>query len=340
MGNVSPGHAGESAWAHLRVPGRAQYIDWFWLFLPLRASLVVQKVKNPPTMCKTWVWSLGREDPPEKEMATDSSLLAWRIPWMGEACGQQSMGLQRVRHDWGANTHTLTPSAGFAGRGKGDGVLVPHPDGERGSQLTYSPRFWQQSGPQHAAEEGWLLVTQTCSSTPGCLFSRTTRWSSQWVVQGLPANSENRLSAALRGNHWNQLANNLIRWMGVLGAEKAFQVPIRRATAEVPDPPDTPTLSLMVLYSLKFYFLNSIILFFLIFIFYWTIIAVQYYVSYRYIQLQWFTILKKIYLFIWLCRVLVAAPRIFVASCRIFCWGPRILFLWHSGLVASRHGEY
>ena len=87
-------------------------------------------------------------------------------------------------------------------------------------------------------------------------------------MQGLPANSENRLSAVLRGNRWNQLANNLIRWMGVLGAEKAFQVPIRRATAEVPDPPDIPTLSLMVLYSLKFYFLKSIILFFLIFIFY------------------------------------------------------------------------
>ena len=51
-------------------------------------------------MRETWVRSLGREDPLEKEMATHSSILAWRIPWMEEPGGQQSMGLQRVGHDW------------------------------------------------------------------------------------------------------------------------------------------------------------------------------------------------------------------------------------------------
>ena len=51
-------------------------------------------------MWETWVQSLGQEDPLEKEMATHSSTLAWKIPWMEEPGGLQSMGLQRVRHDW------------------------------------------------------------------------------------------------------------------------------------------------------------------------------------------------------------------------------------------------
>ena len=50
-------------------------------------------------MQEAQVPSLGREDPLEKEMATHSSILAWRIPWTEEPGGQQSMGLQRVRHD-------------------------------------------------------------------------------------------------------------------------------------------------------------------------------------------------------------------------------------------------
>ena len=48
------------------------------------ASLVAQTVKRLPTMRETWVQSLGREDPLEKEMATHSSTLAWKIPWMEE----------------------------------------------------------------------------------------------------------------------------------------------------------------------------------------------------------------------------------------------------------------
>ena len=51
-------------------------------------------------MPETWVWSLGQEDPLEKEMATHSSTLAWRIPWMEEPGGLQSTGQQRVGHDW------------------------------------------------------------------------------------------------------------------------------------------------------------------------------------------------------------------------------------------------
>ena len=51
-------------------------------------------------MQETWVQSLHREDPLEKGMAIHSSILAWRIPWTEEHCGLQSMGSQRVGHDW------------------------------------------------------------------------------------------------------------------------------------------------------------------------------------------------------------------------------------------------
>ena len=63
------------------------------------ASLVAQLVKNLPTMQKTWVRSLGSEDPLEKEMATHSSILAWRVPGTKELGGIQSMGSQRLGHD-------------------------------------------------------------------------------------------------------------------------------------------------------------------------------------------------------------------------------------------------
>ena len=55
--------------------------------------------KEPAWMLETWVQSLGWEDPMEKEMATHSSILAWRIPWMEEPGGLQSTGSQSVGHD-------------------------------------------------------------------------------------------------------------------------------------------------------------------------------------------------------------------------------------------------
>ena len=63
------------------------------------SSLVAQTVKNPPAMQETWIPSLGQEDPLVKGMATHSSILAWRIPWIEEPGGLQSMRLQRVGHD-------------------------------------------------------------------------------------------------------------------------------------------------------------------------------------------------------------------------------------------------
>ena len=63
------------------------------------ASLLAQTVKRLPARRETWVRSLGQEDPLEKEMATHSSTLAWRIPWREEPVRLQFMGSQRVGHD-------------------------------------------------------------------------------------------------------------------------------------------------------------------------------------------------------------------------------------------------
>ena len=57
---------------------------------------------------KTQIWSLVREDSLQEGMSTHSSILAWRIPWTEETGRLQSMGLQRVRHDWATHTHTHT----------------------------------------------------------------------------------------------------------------------------------------------------------------------------------------------------------------------------------------
>ena len=72
------------------------------------ASLVAQRLKRLPAMRETWVRSLGQEDPLEKEMATHSSTLVWRIPWREEPGRLQSMGSQRVGHDWATSlTHSI-----------------------------------------------------------------------------------------------------------------------------------------------------------------------------------------------------------------------------------------
>ena len=63
------------------------------------ASLVAQMVKSLPAVWETRVRSLGKEDPLDKEMATHSSILAWKIPWMEEPGRLQSMGSQRIGHD-------------------------------------------------------------------------------------------------------------------------------------------------------------------------------------------------------------------------------------------------
>ena len=76
---------------------RVQFTILNWS--PLQVSLVTQTVKHLPAMRETQVRSLGREDPLEKEMATHSSTLAWKIPWTEEPGRLQSMGPQRVGYN-------------------------------------------------------------------------------------------------------------------------------------------------------------------------------------------------------------------------------------------------
>ena len=73
------------------------------------ASLVAQRLKRLPAMRETWVRSLGREDPLEKEMATHSSIPAWRIRWTEEPGELQSTGSQRVGHDWATSLSLNKP---------------------------------------------------------------------------------------------------------------------------------------------------------------------------------------------------------------------------------------
>ena len=89
-------------WSHLALP----CINKTLTLAACRLLQVAQMVKNLPARQETRVQSLGWEDPLEEEMATHSSSLAWRIPWTEEPGVLQSMGSQRVGHDWLTNTRT------------------------------------------------------------------------------------------------------------------------------------------------------------------------------------------------------------------------------------------
>ena len=118
---VYSGHACLSALTHAHTRPVIPKPIWWQIYevrhpkkLPLTqkyalpwASLVAQSVKNLPAVQERWVRSLGWEDPLEKEMATCSSILTWKISWTEEPGGLQSMGSQRVGHDWASNTYLL-----------------------------------------------------------------------------------------------------------------------------------------------------------------------------------------------------------------------------------------
>ena len=95
-------------------------LDLLYAIFP---SLVTQMVKNLPAMRETQVWSLGQEDPLQKGMTAHSTILAWRIPWTEKSGRLQSMGMQRVGHDWATNIFTLiypsTPTRMQPPRGQG-----------------------------------------------------------------------------------------------------------------------------------------------------------------------------------------------------------------------------
>ena len=104
-------HSSSLAWKipWMKEPGRLQSMwsqrvgkDFTFTFFFLcgnMGSRVAQMVKNLPAIWETQVRSLGWEDPLEKKMATHSSTLAWKIPWMKEPGRLQSMGSQRVGHN-------------------------------------------------------------------------------------------------------------------------------------------------------------------------------------------------------------------------------------------------
>ena len=94
----------------------AHHIPWFvnlfltkWLlknvYVYSRTSLVAQMVKRLSALRETQVRSLGGENPLEKEMAVHPSTIAWKIPWIEEPGRLQSMGSQRVGHDWATYLH-------------------------------------------------------------------------------------------------------------------------------------------------------------------------------------------------------------------------------------------
>ena len=121
------------------------------------ASTVAQTVKNLPAMQKTRLWPLGREDPPEKGMATHSSIPIWRTPRIEEPGGLQSMGSQRVRHDWVTHLQAiiqLTSETWLASRRVDRGKMNVN------NQVTSRPCLYNTwlSWPNSCMEEGYVAA--------------------------------------------------------------------------------------------------------------------------------------------------------------------------------------
>ena len=130
-------------------------------------SLVAQTVKHLPTVWETRVRFLGREDPLEREMATHSSTLAWKIPWMEEPGRLRSMWLLRVGHDWATSLllFTLTqwrrkwqPTPVFLpGESHGWRSLVGYsPWGRKDSDTTHCLKFTSSESFSHQWEQKQL----------------------------------------------------------------------------------------------------------------------------------------------------------------------------------------
>ena len=115
---------------------------------------MAQMVKNLPAMLETQIWSLGQEDPLEKWMATQSSTLAWKIPWTVELCRIQSMGSQRVRHDCVTNTFAFVASPYISWR-------LPNPKRQEVPVFFSPPAFLMLANDPYDCE---------CALVSSCLF--------------------------------------------------------------------------------------------------------------------------------------------------------------------------
>ena len=135
----------------------------------IRASLVAHMVKRLSTTQETWVWSLGWEDPLEKEMAIHSSTIAWKIPWTEEPGRLQSMGSQRVGHDWAISLSLFCHTLAWIGHRYtyAPSLLnpLPAPTPSPPSRLSQSPSL---SSPSHAANSHWLSVLHMVMYTFPC----------------------------------------------------------------------------------------------------------------------------------------------------------------------------
>ena len=156
--------------AHLTLHSRISSSRWMiipswlsgswrsFLYRVYSASLVAQRVKRLPAMWETWVWSLGWEDPLEKEMANHSSMHAWRIPWTEEPGRLLSMRSQRLGHDW-----SDLAAAAAALRIKG-GMQCCHP-----VAISCNSR-------RNTSEQGnWKLPSLTCQQ-----IWKTQQWPQDW----------------------------------------------------------------------------------------------------------------------------------------------------------------
>ena len=176
------------------------------------ASLVAQTVKNLTVMRKTLVPSLGREDLLEKDMATHSNILAWRIPWTEEPGGLQSMGSQRVRHNWVTNTFTL--QLGFPGGASGKESTCQC---RRCKRLGFDP--WIRKIPlqeEMAAHSSILTWEIPWTEEPGGLqfHAVTKKWTWQSNTSSLFFESKMKqvISALLSSEHCNENHGHLHMW--------------------------------------------------------------------------------------------------------------------------------
>ena len=147
---------------------------WDIFIYSVMASLVAQRLKCLPGMWETWVQSLGWEDPLEKEMATHSSTLAWRIPWREEPGRLQSLGSQRVGHDWAISLSlSLSSSSTSLASGKCLSGLKHSCESEsEASQLC--PTLWDPLAYQaslamgFSRQEYWSTVVPTVKMKKAC----------------------------------------------------------------------------------------------------------------------------------------------------------------------------
>ena len=141
-------------------------------------------------MRETWVRSLSQEDPLEKEMATHSCILAWKIPWTEDPDRLQSMGSQRVRHDWEISlTHSLIITYNYKiqpvhSKGDQSWVFIGRTDAKAETPILWPPhvKSWL-IGKDTDAGSDWRQEEKGMTGWDGWMASPT-QWTWVWVNSG------------------------------------------------------------------------------------------------------------------------------------------------------------